>query len=658
MIQVDSLSLQFGGKFLFHDVSYTVKERDRIGLTGKNGAGKSTMLKILIDELRADEGTIQMPNNTQIGYLPQELKVNYTKSVYEETVVAFGEIQSLKDQIAKYEKQLETATDYESPEYAKLIEKFSEAQDRLENLGGLNVRSTVEKVLKGLGFANGDFDRPLSEFSGGWQMRIELAKLLLSKPNFVLLDEPTNHLDIESIMWLEKFLKDYPGGIILISHDQRFLDNVTNRTMEIVQGKVYDYSVSYTKFLGMREQRREKQQVEKIKQEKWIVHTKTLIEKFRAKKNKAKFAQTLIRKLEQVEIIQIDEVENAKIKLSFPPAPRSGKIVVNTKNLIKNYDTLNVLNKVNFELERGEKVAFVGKNGEGKTTLSKIIAGKTGHDGIMEIGHNVSIGYFEQHQAESLDSSLTVFQTIDDVATGGMRTKVRSLLGSFLFSGEDADKKVSVLSGGEKSRLAMAKLLLEPVNLLILDEPTNHLDIRSKEILKTALRNFEGSMIIVSHDREFLKGLTDKVYEFKNNNIKPFIGDVFTFLGERQVDSLDDLGMTKNTNVVQTKTEEQVLTKEQRIQKRNELKEVDKLIKKHKNKISKCESNIEANEKKIAEYETAMADPDFYMKNDKADQILKDYNLLKTQVDGEMEAWEAAELAIEELEKQKTTMEQ
>ena len=653
MIQVDGLSLQFGGKFLFHEVSYTIKEKDRIGLTGKNGAGKSTMLKVLIDELRADEGSIQMPNNTQIGYLPQELNIEYSKSVYEETAAAFNEIQDLKNKLTKYEHQLEIATEFESPEYTKLLENFSATQDRLENLGGLNIRSTVEKVLKGLGFANGDFDRPLTEFSGGWQMRIELAKLLLQKPNYVLLDEPTNHLDIESIMWLEKFLKDYPGGIVLISHDQQFLDNVTNRTMEIVQGKVYDYAVPYTKFLGMREQRREKQASEKIKQEKWIEHTKTLIEKFRAKKNKAKFAQTLIRKLEQVEIIEIDELETSKINLNFPPAPRSGKIVVKTDKLIKNYGSLNVLNKVDLELERGETVAFVGKNGEGKTTLSKIIAGRTDFEGVLEIGHNVSIGYFEQHQAESLDSSLTVFQTIDDVATGGMRTKVRGLLGSFLFSGEDADKKVSVLSGGEKSRLALAKLLLEPVNLLILDEPTNHLDIRAKEILKAAVRNFDGTIIIVSHDREFLKGLTDKVYEFKNKNIKPFLGDVYDFLKEQNVDSLDDLGMSKNTNVVQTKTKKQILTKEQRIQKRNEQKDHEKLIKKHKNKSSKCESNIEAHEKRMAAIEKEMSDPDFYMKNPKADEILSEYKKLKIQVDEEMEAWEKATIEIEKLEKQK-----
>ena len=639
MIQVENISVQFGGKFLFHEINFTIKERDRIGLVGKNGAGKSTLLKILIDEIRPDEGNIAMPNKTTLGYLPQELNVDYSKSVYDETASAFSEIQELKRKFEQYEKDLETATEFESDDYAKLLKNYTEVQDRIQNLGGLNMRATIEKILKGLGFVNGDFDRPLTEFSGGWQMRVELAKILLRQPSYVLLDEPTNHLDIESIMWLEKFLREYPGGLMLISHDQRFLDNVSNRTIEIVQGKVYDYAVSYSKFLGMREQRREKQVKEKIKQEKWIVHTKELIEKFRAKKNKAKFAQTLIRKLERVEPIEIDEMETSKINIRFPEAPRSGKIVVKSDKLVKKYGSLTVLNEVDFELERGEKIAFVGKNGEGKTTFSKIIAGKTDFDGGMDLGHNVSIGYFEQHQAESLDPKLTVFETIDNVATGSMRGRVRSLLGSFLFSGEDADKKVSVLSGGEKGRLALAKLLLEPVNLLILDEPTNHLDIRSKAILKSALNNYEGAMIVVSHDREFLRDLTEKVYEFKNKNIKPFVGDVFDFLKEQNVESLDDLGMTTNTNQVPGDANK-VITKEERVELKQKIRELEKAIKREKNRINKCEGLISEFETKIEETEKEMADPDFYMKNPKAEQIMVEYEATKKKLEQEMERWE------------------
>ncbi len=639
MIQVENISVQFGGKFLFHEINFTIKERDRIGLVGKNGAGKSTLLKILIDEIRPDEGNIAMPNKTTLGYLPQELNVDYSKSVYDETASAFSEIQELKRKFEQYEKDLETATEFESDDYAKLLKNYTEVQDRIQNLGGLNMRATIEKILKGLGFVNGDFDRPLTEFSGGWQMRVELAKILLRQPSYVLLDEPTNHLDIESIMWLEKFLREYPGGLMLISHDQRFLDNVSNRTIEIVQGKVYDYAVSYSKFLGMREQRREKQVKEKIKQEKWIVHTKELIEKFRAKKNKAKFAQTLIRKLERVEPIEIDEMETSKINIRFPEAPRSGKIVVKSDKLVKKYGSLTVLNEVDFELERGEKIAFVGKNGEGKTTFSKIIAGKTDFDGGMNLGHNVSIGYFEQHQAESLDPKLTVFETIDNVATGSMRGRVRSLLGSFLFSGEDADKKVSVLSGGEKGRLALAKLLLEPVNLLILDEPTNHLDIRSKAILKSALNNYEGAMIVVSHDREFLRDLTEKVYEFKNKNIKPFVGDVFDFLKEQNVESLDDLGMTTNTNQVPGDANK-VITKEERVELKQKIRELEKAIKREKNRINKCEGLISEFETKIEETEKEMADPDFYMKNPKAEQIMVEYEATKKKLEQEMERWE------------------
>ncbi len=651
MIQIEGLSIQFGGRYLFHDIDLVIKTKDRIGLVGKNGAGKSTMLKVLIDEIRPDEGNIKMPNGIEFGYLPQEMQVDYQLSVYEETATAFKEIQELEKKMVEYERSLAEFTDYESPEYTKLIEKFSNTQERLQYLGGQNMRAEVEKVLKGLGFVNGDFDRPVAEFSGGWQMRIELAKILLRQPNYILLDEPTNHLDIESILWLEKFLRDYPGGILLISHDQQFLDHVCNRTVELVAGKAYDYSVPFSQFVAMREQRRERQISEKKKQDKYIEHTKMLIEKFRAKKDKAKFAQTLITKLERLIPIVIDDLETAKASIRFPAAPRSGLIVAKSEQLVKNYGDLNVLNKVNFEIERGEKIAFVGKNGEGKTTFAKIIAGKIqDYLGKFELGYNVTIGYFEQHQAESLDGKMTVLDTIDEVATGEMRLKVRSLLGAFLFSGEDVDKKVSVLSGGEKSRLALAKLMLEPFNLLILDEPTNHLDMRSKEILKSALRNYEGAMIVVSHDREFLKGLTDKVYEFRNKNLKMHYGDVFNFLDELKLDSLDQLGMTKNTNPIDTGTTERALTKEERIRQRQEKKDFEKSLKRISNKIKKSEKQIEEYEKQIATLEETMSDPDFYMTNPKANDIVKEYEDLQKTLETEMDNWETLTLELEEMQ--------
>jgi len=655
MIQLEEISIQFGGRYLFHEVSFVIKSKDRIGLVGKNGAGKSTLLKTLMGEINPDEGQITKSGGLTIGYLPQEMHIDYHRNVYEETATAFEEIQSLRQLVANYENQLNTATEYESPEYTQLLERYSEASDRLQNLGGHNLEATIEKVLKGLGFMNGDFTRAVTEFSGGWQMRIELAKILLRQPDFILLDEPTNHLDIESIMWLEQFLKTYPGGVVIISHDQRFLDNATNKTVEIVQGKIYSYSVPYTKFLNMREQRVEKQKSEKLSQDKWIANTKVLIEKFRAKKNKAKFAQTLIRKLERVEPIVIDDMEKGKINFHFPPAPRSGKVVVKTEGIRKDYGSLNVLKSVDFLLERGEKIAFVGKNGEGKSTFSKIIGSKIeSSGGELEIGYNVKIGYFEQHQAESLDGNLTVFQTIDDVATGEMRTKVRSLLGAFLFSGEDADKKVMVLSGGEKSRLALAKLLLDPINLLILDEPTNHLDIRSKEILKAAIRNFEGAVIVVSHDREFLKGLTDRVYEFHDKNLHLHYGDVYDFLEKKKVTHLDDLGMTTNTNVVEKKVKETAIDKKERNQ---QLRELGKQIKSLNNKTGKIEKKIAELETAIEGHEKMMADPDFYMKNAKSDEIMKEYQNNQKTLEEKMEEWESVAEELDIANTKKATLE-
>ncbi|MGB0930793.1 MAG: ATP-binding cassette domain-containing protein [Chitinophagales bacterium] len=653
MISLANISIQYGGRFLFDDISFTITEKDRIGLVGKNGAGKSTMLKVLIGEILGESGTISMDNGTTLGYLPQDKKVRNTKTVAEEAATAFEEVQKVEHKLKEIHKEVEVRTDYESEDYFKLLERMTEAQDRLHRLGGLTIREDIEKILKGLGFKNGDFDRLMSEFSGGWQMRVELAKILLMRPDYVLLDEPTNHLDIESIMWLEDFLADYPGGVLLISHDRAFLDKVTNRTVELVNGKAYDYRTSYSKFMELREERIEKQKTEAQRQEKYIEHTETLINKFRAKKNKAKFAQSLIKKLDRIEKIDVDDKESASIKFRFPPAPRSGKIVAEAKSMTKRYDKHLVLKDIDFVLERGEKIAFVGKNGEGKTTLAKIIHRKLDYEGHCELGHNVSIGYYEQHQAETMDGDQTVLQIIDDAATGEMRHKVRSLLGAFLFSGEDVDKKVQVLSGGEKSRLALARLLLDPVNLLILDEPTNHLDMQAKEVLKTALQNFDGSLILVSHDRDFLQGLTDKVYEFRDQKIKPYIGDIYAFLEERKLQDLAELNLKQE----RAKKQEASTNKKDRIALRDTIRDLDKNIKRQSNKVSKSERRISDLERKIAEGEKTMSDPDFYTNHKDPNGFMNEYNQSKTYLKTEMSRWEELAFELEVLKEERAEYE-
>ncbi len=655
MVTVSNISIQYGGKFLFNNISFALTKKDRIGLVGKNGAGKSTLLKILIKEILPESGTIAMDNNTTLGYLPQDMSVKHNKTVYEEAAMAFAKVKELEATLNELNIEIAERTDYESKAYTKLLNRLNDAQDQFERLGGMSLREDIEKILKGLGFLNGDFDRPLSEFSGGWQMRVELAKILLQKPTYVLLDEPTNHLDIESIMWLESFLDTYPGGVILISHDRAFLDAVTNRTIELVNSKLYDYRTSYSKFVELREERRSKQIIEAKRQEKYVEETEKLINKFRAKKNKAKFAQTLITKLDRLEKVEIDDQEKGSINFRFPDAPRSGKVVVTIEQLDKSYGRHEVLRNVDFTLERGEKIAFVGKNGEGKTTLSKIIRGIEPHNaGKCELGYNVAIGYYEQHQAESLDGNQTVFQVIDDAATGDMRLKVRSLLGAFLFSGEDVDKKVQVLSGGEKSRLALAKMLLNPVNLLILDEPTNHLDMRAKEILKKALLDFTGSLIIVSHDREFLKGLTSKVYEFRNKGIKPYYGDVYNFLEERNLQNLNELNLKGKMTTTKSKAN---LSKQERIAQRNQLKDLDKAIKRQSNKVSKSERTIQSLENSIEECEKTMGASDFYTKNPNPEEVMAKYATAKEDLETEMENWEMLTLELEELKEKREQME-
>ncbi len=515
MIFIRDLSVQFGGMDLFSDITFMIQDNDRIGLTGKNGAGKSTLMKIIAGQHQPDAGEVQIPVDYTIGYLPQELNTENTNTVFDETKKAFGHILDLDKRLHEVMTLVSNATDHASKEYHALLDELHDLSHRHSILGADKMESEIEKVLIGLGFERKDFNRKTDQFSGGWRMRIELAKILLKRPNLILLDESTNHLDIESIQWLENFLKQYDGAIMLVSHDRAFLDNVTNRTIEIVKGKIYDYKAPYSKYLELREERNEILLASQKNQQKEIEHTKELIEKFRYKASKAKFAQSLIKQLDRTELIELDDDDNSAIHFRFPPVPRSGVIVIQAEQVSKSYGNKKIFSDISFQVERGERIAFVGRNGEGKTTLTKMLVGEEPYEGKIKIGHNVAIGYYAQHQAEKLDGESTVFDVIDKAATGDMRSKVRNLLGSFLFRGDDIYKKVKVLSGGEKSRLALAHLLLEPTNLLILDEPTNHLDMRSKDILKEALMGYEGTLIVVSHDRDFLQGLTNKVYEFR-----------------------------------------------------------------------------------------------------------------------------------------------
>ena len=539
MLNIQNVSINFAGRYLFDSVSISVGDNDRIGLIGRNGTGKSTMLKLIYGLESPETGKISIPNKYKIGYLPQEIKTDSTKSIYEEAESALDEFKKLEEEIEGYSKQLEERTDYESDEYMKIIERLTEASDVFHHLGGQSIEAEIEKVLVGLGFERSDFTRGMNEFSGGWQMRVHLAKILLRQNDCILLDEPTNHLDIESIRWLEVFLKTYQGAIMVVSHDKRFLDNITNRTIEFSLGKIYDLPYPYSRFVVERSTQKELQLAAYNNQQKNIAQQERFIERFKAKAAFSARAQSKVKQLEKMDLIEVEEEDLSKMRFSFPEPPRSSRLIFETKNLVKRYDRKFVLNDINFEIERGEKVCFVGKNGEGKSTLSKILAGMIDCEGILEKGANLSIGYFSQHQAESLDPDATVFETIDRVATGEMRKKMRSMLGAFLFSGNAVDKKVRVLSGGEKSRLSICKMLFLPINVLILDEPTNHFDMMSKDVLKNALIDFKGTMIIVSHDREFLQGLTTKTYEFKKGKIKAYMGDINEFLAQQQIESLD-----------------------------------------------------------------------------------------------------------------------
>lgn len=646
MITVNNLSIYFSGICLFDNVSFVIADKDRIGLVGKNGAGKSTLLKILSKLQEPETGSIIIPQSQTIGYLPQEMIPSSTMTVIEEALTAFEEVNLLELKIEALNKEITQRTDYQSEEYEKLLHLHCEANERLSLIDAANSRAESEKVLLGLGFSHSDFNRKITEFSSGWQMRVELAKILLKKPDVILLDEPTNHLDIESIQWLENLLIGYFGAVVLVSHDRTFLDNITKRTIEINLGKIYDYKASYSDYVHLLQQRRETQQSILTNQQRQIAEIEKFIEKFRYKATKSKQVQSRIKLIEKMELETVDEIDTSNIHFRFPKAPHSGKIVVEMKNVEKSYVEKLILKDVNIIIHKGEKIAFVGKNGEGKSTLSKIIVGEINdYTGEYKEGHQVSIGYFAQNQAALLDPNKTVFETIDEVAVGDIRSKVRNILGSFLFGEDDIDKKVKVLSGGEKSRLALAKLILSPVNLLVLDEPTNHLDMDSKDILKSALIQYDGTMVIVSHDRDFLQGLTDNLYEFRNQRITEFKGDIFEYLEHRKMEDLKELEQGKGTTS-QTK-ETQVSENKLNYEKS---KEAEKELRKIRNRIEKAEKEIEKIEEEIANMDSMLADPNQIEKLSKDQSFYDKYEEKKTLLTKTMQEWETLCLELEEKE--------
>ena len=643
MISVEGLKVEFGVTPLFQDVSFVINKKDRIALVGKNGAGKSTMLKILSGLQSPTEGTVAVQRGVTIGYLPQVMILSDTRTVMAEAEMAFEHIFELQDRLARMNQELADRTDYDSEEYHELIDRFTHDNERFLMMGGTNYRAEIERTLTGLGFDRSDFDRPTSEFSGGWRMRIELAKLLLRRPDGLLLDEPTNHLDIESIQWLENFLKMSPGAVVLVSHDRAFINNVTNRTIEISCGHIYDYKVPYDEFVVLRKERREQQLRAYENQQKEIKDTEEFIERFRYKATKAVQVQSRIKQLEKIVPIEIDEEDTSTLRLKFPPAMRSGNYPVICEGVKKAYGNHVVFHDVTLTINRGEKVAFVGKNGEGKSTLVKCIMDQIPFEGKLVIGHNVQIGYFAQNQAQLLDENLTVFDTIDQVAKGDIRLKIRDILGAFMFGGEASDKKVKVLSGGERSRLAMIKLLLEPVNFLILDEPTNHLDMRSKDVLKEAIRDFDGTVIVVSHDREFLDGLVTKVYEFGGGVVKEHIGGIYDFLQKKKMESLNELQLSQSP-ATQSAKEAAAPVSENKLSYEAQ-KEQNKKIRKLEKQVADCEDSISRLEQEIQAVEEQMATPEGASDM----KLYERHQQLKQQVAKAEEEWETVLLELEEL---------
>lgn len=652
MISVEGLKVEFNATPLFEDVSYVINKKDRIALVGKNGAGKSTMLKILAGLQHPTAGTVSIPRECTIGYLPQVMVLSDERTVMQEAELAFEHIFEMQADIERMNQELADRTDYESEDYQKLIDRFTHENDRFLMMGGTNYQAEIERTLQGLGFSRADFDRPTSEFSGGWRMRIELAKLLLRRPDVLLLDEPTNHLDIESIQWLENFLATRANAVVLVSHDRAFLNNVTTRTIEISCGRIYDYKVKYDEFVVLRKERREQQLRAYENQQKQIEDTEAFIERFRYKATKAVQVQSRIKQLEKIERIEVDEEDNSALRLKFVCSSRSGNYPVICEDVAKAYGDHVVFHDVNLTINRGEKVAFVGKNGEGKSTLVKCIMGEiSDYTGKLTLGHNVQIGYFAQNQAQLLDGELTVFDTIDRVAVGDIRLKIRDILGAFMFGGEASDKKVKVLSGGERTRLAMIKLLLEPVNFLILDEPTNHLDMRSKDVLKEAIRDFDGTVIIVSHDRDFLDGLATKVYEFGGGVVKEHLGGIYDFLKKKQIENLNEL--QKSPSLSESPTGGKKLSAAEAPQASvgrlsyEEQKELNKRLKKLERRVADCEAEIEQTEAAIAILEEKMATPE-----GASDMSLyEQHQKLKQQLDRVMEEWDAASTELEEAKK-------
>lgn len=636
MISVDGLKVEFGVKPLFEDVSFVVNDRDRIALVGKNGAGKSTMLKILCGLQKPTAGTVSVPSETTIGYLPQVMKLTDDTTVREEAYKAFSDITRLKERVDELNRQLEERTDYESEEYLDLVQRFTNAHDRYMMMGADNCDANLERTLTGLGFLQSDFDRPTSEFSGGWRMRIELAKILLQSPDVLLLDEPTNHLDIESIQWLEQFLSQSAKAVVLVSHDRAFINNVTNRTLEISCGKVVDYKVNYDQYVVLRKERREQQLRAYENQQKEIAEMKDFIERFRYKPTKAVQVQSRIKQLAKIVPIEIDEVDNSQMRLKFPPCLRSGDYPVICDGVRKDYGEHTVFSNVNLTIKRGEKVAFVGKNGEGKSTLVKCIMNEIPFEGNLKIGHNVQIGYFAQNQAQMLNDNITVFDTIDQVARGEIRLKINDILGVFMFGGEASEKKVSVLSGGERSRLAMIRLLLEPVNLLILDEPTNHLDMRSKDVLKEAVKAFDGTAIIVSHDREFLDGLVSKVYEFGGGKVIEHIGGIYDFLQKHNIESLDAIGRKQPAVAEAASAEKATAEVSAAKQSYAEHKEQQKKIRKAEKAVKESEARIEKMESRLKELDELLCQPE----NASNMEYVTEYTSTKKTLDEEVENWE------------------
>lgn len=644
MISVENLKVEFAATPLFHDVSYVINDKDRIALVGKNGAGKSTMLKIIAGIQQPTSGTVSVSNDMTIGYLPQVMVLSDERTVIEETEQAFSHIGEMQERLQRMNNELAERTDYESDEYMKLVEKFTHETERFQMMGGMNYQAEMERTLQGLGFSRSDFNRPTSEFSGGWRMRIELAKLLLRCPEVLLLDEPTNHLDIESIQWLENFLATKANAVVLVSHDRAFINNVTNRTLEISCGRVFDYKVKYDDYVRLRAERREQQLRAYENQQKEIADIKDFIERFRYKPTKAVQVQSRIKQLEKIVPIEVDEVDNSFLRLKFPPSLRSGDFPLICDALRKDYGEHTVFKDVTFTIKRGEKVAFVGKNGEGKSTLVKCIMNEIPFEGGLKLGHNVQIGYFAQNQAQLLNEELTVFETIDYVAKGDVRLKIRDILGAFMFGGEASDKKVKVLSGGERSRLAMIKLLLEPVNFLILDEPTNHLDMRSKDVLKEAIKDFDGTVVVVSHDREFLDGLVTKVYEFGGGQVKEHLGGIYDFLQKKKIDSLQELqkGTLSSLSLSgEVQTERTVsqnrLTYEQQKERQKKLRKLEKAV-------EQCEVQIGELEAAVKILETQMATPE-----GAADMTLYErHTSLKKQLSTVEQEWEEHLMALEE----------